>query len=373
MGKRISILLLVALLSIVTTTAQEFMMELHSNDSTTLIKISVVDDNPFYSGTTLIPEKDYSEEGLLWRILDSSGEEIGLNRGLEQNYFFYTADAVKVEILGDEEVIASQEFTLCDDDGVCEPCLEPGCDTVENFLTCPKDCPSGSEDGYCDMKMDDICDPDCFDREIDCEDCQPYCIHDEATCESLGGTRCGDNFDCIGGYFAEGLVEGFEVISDCCVIGECTPQYDPAQEYGDLAVEEAFFTEDEIEEMIEENESFDYGSVAGVDLEPSDVEEEEIYDEYEELLFEEDPNILLYASLGVAAALFIGLMLWLFHRKGNISKKSSEMLQQQIDRLVSQGNDYQQIKDMMIKKGIDENVVNQELRKDYEKRKDAKR
>lgn len=39
--------------------------------------------------------------------------------------------------------------------GVCEPGFG------ENYLTCPKDCPSGSRDGYCDKIADGRCDPDC--------------------------------------------------------------------------------------------------------------------------------------------------------------------------------------------------------------------
>lgn len=45
----------------------------------------------------------------------------------------------------------------------CEPGLG------ENFINCPKDCPSGSNDGYCDGKPDGICDPDCNkEDDIDC-------------------------------------------------------------------------------------------------------------------------------------------------------------------------------------------------------------
>jgi len=39
----------------------------------------------------------------------------------------------------------------------------------ENFGNCPKDCPSGSKDNYCDKRADNICDPDCMQEgDIDC-------------------------------------------------------------------------------------------------------------------------------------------------------------------------------------------------------------
>jgi len=42
------------------------------------------------------------------------------------------------------------------------------CDVNENYLTCPLDCESGSNDGICDNMADSICDPDC-ESEPDCD------------------------------------------------------------------------------------------------------------------------------------------------------------------------------------------------------------
>lgn len=53
---------------------------------------------------------------------------------------------------------------VCNQNGICEP--ERG----ENYKNCSEDCPSGSEDGYCDGLEDGICDPDCMDiNDPDCE------------------------------------------------------------------------------------------------------------------------------------------------------------------------------------------------------------
>ena len=47
--------------------------------------------------------------------------------------------------------------------GLCEPRYK------ENYKTCPDDCPSGSNDAYCDGLTDGRCDPDCTEEEdIDC-------------------------------------------------------------------------------------------------------------------------------------------------------------------------------------------------------------
>jgi putative hemolysin len=53
----------------------------------------------------------------------------------------------------------------------CLPCGNNKCDVElgENYKLCPKDCPSGSKDNYCDAITDGRCDPDCKEKEdIDC-------------------------------------------------------------------------------------------------------------------------------------------------------------------------------------------------------------
>ena len=49
-------------------------------------------------------------------------------------------------------------------------CGNSRCDEMENYKSCPGDCPSGSSDKYCDGLDDGICDPDCYEWEDpDCE------------------------------------------------------------------------------------------------------------------------------------------------------------------------------------------------------------
>ncbi len=81
-------------------------------------------------------------------------------------------------------------------DGVCAA-LE------ENYENCPKDCPSGSFDMYCDKVKDGICDPDCVEQEMPEED--PDCVVVTTTITEITTTikittttetpikRCGDH------------------------------------------------------------------------------------------------------------------------------------------------------------------------------------
>ncbi|MEA3254935.1 MAG: hypothetical protein U9Q22_03765 [Candidatus Altiarchaeota archaeon] len=53
---------------------------------------------------------------------------------------------------------------ICNKDAICEL-------GIENYLNCPKDCPSGLGDGYCDGLVDGVCDPDCnLEKDPDCVD-----------------------------------------------------------------------------------------------------------------------------------------------------------------------------------------------------------
>lgn len=48
-------------------------------------------------------------------------------------------------------------------------CGDGVCGIPENYSSCPQDCSSGEEDGYCDAVKDGICDPDCTKGEdADC-------------------------------------------------------------------------------------------------------------------------------------------------------------------------------------------------------------
>ncbi|MBD3312686.1 hypothetical protein GF352_04510 [archaeon] len=95
------------------------------------------------------------------------GVEVGLNETRVIVRVPYNSSAAKFEIREGTTVLLQQDINLCDGDGVCEPA------SGENYLSCLADCPSGSDDDYCDEVFDDKCDPDCgeqgrADKDTDC-------------------------------------------------------------------------------------------------------------------------------------------------------------------------------------------------------------
>lgn len=85
---------------------------------------------------------------------------------------------------------APDKFCIPDKDAVCDPdcaegvdpdcavtkieCGDKICDASESYKSCPKDCPSGRRDNYCDGIKDNICDPDCrSEQDVDCPAVKP--------------------------------------------------------------------------------------------------------------------------------------------------------------------------------------------------------
>jgi putative hemolysin len=71
------------------------------------------------------------------------------------------------------------------------------CSMDENYGNCPRDCPSGGEDYYCDKVKEGICDLDCFYEETPGED--PDCVVVSTTIETTTATmetpaeKCGNS------------------------------------------------------------------------------------------------------------------------------------------------------------------------------------
>jgi putative hemolysin len=89
------------------------------------------------------------------------------------------------------------------------------CNIGETYDTCPKDCSSGTVDGYCDKISDGICDNDCVIQQMPASDIDcPYC--------GDGLCKLGENYenckaDCPSGFkdsYCDSIIDG-RCDSDC--------------------------------------------------------------------------------------------------------------------------------------------------------------
>jgi len=113
-------------------------------------------------------------------------------------------------------------------------CGDGTCGMPENYETCPKDCPSGSYDNFCDGIKDGKCDPDCKEKygesaikmDPDCAE-----ILNETIC---GNQRCDfpkENYETCPEDCPSGSYDNFcDGIKD----GKCDP--DCKEKYGESAI-----------------------------------------------------------------------------------------------------------------------------------------
>jgi putative hemolysin len=95
------------------------------------------------------PEKSYcAQQGLQYRKV--TDPETCREFGLDTCMVCVLADGKTLEV--------TKMMNLSFEEGVCG---DGTCAMAENTGTCPKDCPAGGSDGYCDGAGDGRCDPDC--------------------------------------------------------------------------------------------------------------------------------------------------------------------------------------------------------------------
>ena len=86
------------------------------------------------------------------------GYEIKTVKDSEKCLKFLTDECAVCVLEDGTEVEVTELMNLSFEETVCG---DGTCGIPENFNTCPRDCPSGGMDGYCDGVSDGICDPDC--------------------------------------------------------------------------------------------------------------------------------------------------------------------------------------------------------------------
>jgi hypothetical protein len=99
---------------------------------------------------------------LITQTVELLGKSNAIAKILNENENILIERKIPVEITPERTPTPEQiKKTICGDGK---------CDETENFVRCPKDCPSGVADGYCDRVYDGICDPDCSPAQD--EDCK---------------------------------------------------------------------------------------------------------------------------------------------------------------------------------------------------------
>jgi hypothetical protein len=188
-------------------------------DSLEIIEIKLITDNSYYSNYYLDIE---NELPYTFKLLKDN--EILTEESAQASAFtlldYYPADKL---ILESENSRLERTLNFCNNNGVCDYCDNADCEMQENELTCD-DCAVSSEDGYCNVRDDNICDPDCV---------HGYEYGEEAVVEGCYEDRfaecnvCDEEQICIGSTSTQA--------GEICCLGECESAIDY---YEDLDLEE---------------------------------------------------------------------------------------------------------------------------------------
>lgn len=233
----------------------------------------------------------------------------------------------------------SKPISFCNDDGVCDSCNDASCNNYENYKNCPNDCPSGSDDNYCDLQPDYICDQDCPSYDFDCEECSECVFEGQFEqrdyCADLGGIGCRVGMACDGNF-----VYSYDYGSYCC-IGSC---YDPL----DLR----------IKEIKEKEKLFDFlEDPTSVDSSP------DADDLIEEKESEFDFQLFIYIII-IIILLFVAVVLVAVFESHEIKREHE--VRAYVYSLMKQGYSYDQVYNSLVQQNIEKNIVEKVMRQ-YQK------
>ncbi|MFC1753078.1 hypothetical protein ACFL96_06745 [Thermoproteota archaeon] len=383
----------------------------------TLESIDVVKDD-FYHEYLLLEDMLGDTEYTI-RFEDDEGDALAYDALKDHKTIMDYIDlrrTASIKIMKDEQVYFEQPLSFCNNNGICEPCRYLNCTVAENSLSCD-DCSTGTNDNYCDLVQDDICDPDCEGEDSDCAGCEPFCFYDGMTrpsfCSDFGGVTCAEDETCEGDLlFVETVdADGGE---KCCVgDAECVSiqQYDdvPAEvfsaDYGADVPSEDEQWELEAKEREELGMGFDESTLTeeeqkelhedmGMKIYDPDIMTEEDWEEmwddesfpgeYEEPLtftekveeqvtaavdsIPEEASLLLVIFMAIIIIFTLGLLVLFFTHRAHKSISKEETvprIKKEINGLLKRGYDYNQIRSMLLNKGYDLISVNQELMDNY--------
>lgn len=67
----------------------------------------------------------------------------------------------RITLKENSRILSERNLSFCNNNYLCEPCKSDDCVNFENELTC-NDCRPSYDDGFCNIKNDNTCDPDCI-------------------------------------------------------------------------------------------------------------------------------------------------------------------------------------------------------------------
>lgn len=106
--------------------------------------------------------------------------ELVSTQPLEETNTFTIEDMVSPEFIlriqKNSTLVFEKKISLCDKDGLCEPCIFADCFMAENMLSCPTDCDQSTTDLFCLNLEDGICDLECQQTDPDCLEFEEYAL-----------------------------------------------------------------------------------------------------------------------------------------------------------------------------------------------------
>jgi hypothetical protein len=252
----------------------------------------------------------------------------------------------RIELRRVEGSVISRAISTCNNNNICEPCLEADCVLAENSFSC-SDCAQSGLDGYCELKEDNICDPDCDGEESDCETCTicfkegmdppVFCTLD------LGGEVCAQDEKCVGPREQVKTADA-ENGEKCCV-----------GDYAFCAKEEELSDEDAFYIMSDEEALQIY--ISDIPVEDIPVETAETNEEMDDDIF----GLIWILGIVLVIVILVGIAVLIFIKSAEKTsgKNHVSQLKDQIAAFEKQGYTKQQLRDFLKQQGYDKATIDE--------------
>ncbi len=153
---------LIALLFIGIADAQQLLIRTTDVDGPLkVLGLEVIENNSYYRDYYLNEPRDLINYSFLF--LNENNVTIYDTGAQFSSYTLLDYDklkgATKIALRSNATLFESN-LSFCNNNSVCESCVDDNCRNYENELSC-NDCSSSSNDGFCNINNDGICDPDC--------------------------------------------------------------------------------------------------------------------------------------------------------------------------------------------------------------------